>query len=230
MRIWSNMKISCRISIFACLTFVMLTSCWKWKQTPIGTAVNLATLKGYYTGTADTGSQLSFSIAGHDNKGNAWHGTFKLVSEGTKSYEGKNVNRSSEIISVKTDSTGNAISTTTTNYFLATDSSFYKSVKSTGVTGTPANKQILPDIIHVGKSGTFLEINYSDKTKETIIWKLVGGINGNSKLLIASVTMHGSNLLYSENKTFHLDAAGNPKEVDIEILLKDKTISMAGSL
>jgi len=179
--------------------------------TPAGTAVSLTTFKGFFTGTAAAGSQISFALAGTDTAGNAYSGSITLVSDGPTTFENNSVTKCRSIATLTRTATGVTATNTNTQYFLAANGNFYKSLNSSGETSVPGTQTPIPDTAHVGDANNLWSETSSDGTSESITWKLEAEFNGNSKLTFSSTVKDSSNVTtVLEDDTFYLDSTGNP--------------------
>jgi hypothetical protein len=198
--------------------------------TPAGTAVSFATFKGFIIGTAAAGSQVSFNLTGSDSQGSAWTGSLAVVSDGASTFEAQNVTNSRVLTTLTRTATGVTASGIETLYFLTANGNLYKQVSSSGTTGVPAAQTQLPAIGHVGESASLWTLSESDGSTETLAWRLDPDVNGNSKLVLSSVTRDGSNAVTTvEDNTFFLDASGNPFRFSVTVTTGGVTVSLAGN-
>ena len=198
--------------------------------TPAGTTVSLTPLKSQLMGTAATGSQMTFNLTGSDSQKNAWSGTFTMVSDGPKSFEGQNVTSSRVTNTLTHTATGISASETVTFYFLTSNGSLYKEVSASGLTGTPVTQTQLPDTCKVGDTGAMWTTTQSDGTTETVTWRIDPDVNGDSRLVLTSVDKDSTNaVLSTEVDTFYLDANGNPTKYSVTVTDSGVTLTMTGS-
>ncbi len=198
--------------------------------TPTGTTVNLTTFKGFLTGTAAAGSQMSFTLTGSDTSGNAYSGSFALASDGTTTFEGQSTTKSRVIITLTKTSTGASATGTFTEYFLATNGNLYKQIDSSGVTGVPSVQTPIADNVHVGDLGNLWNVTNSDGTSESCTWKLDADFNNNSKLILSFVTKNSFNVLTElEEDTFYLNSNGTPYKYAVTFTSNGQTLSMSGN-
>ena len=208
--------------------------------TSAGTAVNMVPFKSLYLGTGAAGSQASYVLYGSDNSGNAYTGTFTIVSNGAITFEGQNVTDSQVVVTIKKTSTGNSVTDLFHQYYQTSNNQLYKTTESTGITGVPiafsnGSGIVLStpsDTSHVGDSGSFPDIQYSDGTIDSATWQLVSGINGNSILNITTLTTTATapnTIASTEIDTFYLDSAGNPYKYSMTSTQNGTTLSLSGN-
>jgi hypothetical protein len=198
--------------------------------TPVGTAVDLRIVKGFYSGTAAPGSQASFNISGSDSTGQAWTGSLSMVSDGPTTFEGNNVNKRRFLTTLTRTVDGSSASSITTEYYLASNNNFYKSVSSSGVTEVPITQTQLPDNARVGDFGNLRTLRGSNNITHSGTWKLEGDYNGNSKITFSHMNQDSSNVITSlEDDTFYLDTTGNPYKYTVTLITNSIHLTMSGN-
>jgi len=197
--------------------------------TPTGTEVSLTTFNGFFTGTAATGSQMSFTITGSDTLGWAYSGSIAFVSDGITTFEGQTVTQVRIISTLTRTATGASSTGFVTEYFLVSDGNLYKQVNSLGETGVPSSQTPLADSARVGDFGNLWNITNSDGTSDTCTWKLDADFNNNSKLIISFVSKNLSDVVIRlEENTFYLDGTGNPYKYAVKITSNGQSLRMSG--
>lgn len=171
--------------------------------------VNLKILKGFVYGTAPAGSQMSFNLTGSDTLGNVWNGSWSVVSDGTTIFENKNVTKTTAIFAFTSPSVRTS---TSSDYYLASNGAFYKSVDSEGIFSVPSTQNSpIPDNANVGDSGSLGEETSSDGTSSSSTWKLENDLNGNYKFIVSTVNKNAYNVVEGQSEvTLYLDSNGNP--------------------
>lgn len=198
--------------------------------TPAGTAVSLTTFKSFFMGTAPAGSQISFNLTGKDSLGNTFNGSFAVVSDNASTFETQNVTNSRVLVTLTNTATGVSASGIETLYFLTSNGNLYKQVSSFGITGVPTAQIQLPDTGHVGDTANLWTLSESDGSTETLTWRLDPDVNGNSRLVLSSVTRDSSNAVTDvEDNTFFLDAGGNPFRFSVTVMTGGITLNLAGN-
>ncbi|MDD2736525.1 MAG: hypothetical protein PHF56_21545 [Desulfuromonadaceae bacterium] len=196
--------------------------------TPTGTVVDLTAFKNLQQGIAAADSQLQFSLAGSDNQGAEYSGTYTLISDGTVSFEGDNRRKSRQIFTTQRGSDA-PVTSVTTRYFDDPTGAFYKAVSDAGVVSTPAGTNLataaIPASAKVGDFGTIRSVFNSDGTSYTFSWSLNADVDGASKLDI-SFFRTGTDTISGgiEVTTIYLDANGKP--IKIELFLRTDTMRM----
>lgn len=219
--------------VLATLILLMMTSCGgggggSSDGTNETSEVNLKIVKGFMYGTATAGSQMSFTLTGSDTLGNAWNCSMTIVSDGTTTFENNNVTKCRMIVTFASP----AVSTTTSaDYYLASNGVFYKTVVSTGETWIPSTQNSpIPDNAKVGDSGSLSDLTSNDGTRRTSTWKLEDASNGNYKFVVSSVDKNASSVIDSrEYDTYYIDSTGNAYKFSVTIELSDRTITMTGN-
>lgn len=198
--------------------------------TPVGTAVNLTTVKGFYDGTATPGSIAVFNISGSDTTGQAWTGSLSIVSDGPTTFESNNVNQLRSLITLTRTADRFSVSSVTTEYFLISNGNFYKSVSSSGVTAVPSMQTPLPANARVGDFGNLRTVTTSANTTTSSIWKLEADYNGNSKITFSSTIVDSGNVIKAlEDDTFYLDSIGYPYKISINVISNSVQLTMSGN-
>ena len=195
-----------------------------------GTAVNISFFKDIYTGTAATGSELSFSsLKGSDSEGKSWTGSLAIISDGATTFESQNVTKS-RMITILTKEGSASATGITSRYFLASDGSFYKSLSSLGITYLPIIEGSIPDVVHVGDFGDFGTNSRSGGGTEINTWRLDAEYDGNSKLVLSSMTKNASDVVISlEDNTLYLDATGIPYRYETTVTTNGITLTLSGN-
>jgi len=196
--------------------------------TPAGVAVNIATFKSIYHGTATTGSQASFSLNGSDLQGNAWTGSYSVTSDGATTFETQNVTASHCLLNIqKTNYSPTTL--LTTRYYLSPDEVTYKTIDYSGRILVTIAEVPLPDIPRVGEGGACTTSN-SDSTTSTITWKLDPDVNGNSILSFITVTKAADNsIVAEESDSFYLDPSGNAFKMTVTVITSGTTVTLSGN-
>lgn len=198
--------------------------------TPAGTAVSMTTFKGFFSGTAAAGSQISFTLTGSDTTGSAWTGSLTMVSDGPTTFENNSVTKSRSTATLTRTSTGTTATNTDTHYFMTANGDFYKSVNTAGETSVPSAQTHIPDNAHVGDDSSLWSVTKSDGTSETVTWKLEADFDGKSKLTLSSTTKDAANVtIAQEDDTFYLDSNGNPFKYAAKITANGITINLSGN-
>ena len=196
--------------------------------TPTGTSVNLTPFKNVFLGTS-AGAQYSFpALFGTDSQGRSWSGSFTVIADGATTFEAQNVTKQRSLVTLQIAG-GVPVSGITTNYFLVSDGSAYKSISSTGVTSTPISQTPLPTVVKVGDFGVLGTTSGSDGTTSTTTWSLSGEFNGSSILAMSSITKTGSTVTATEVDSFFLDSAGVPTKIVVSVTAGGVTVSLSGS-
>ena len=196
-------------------------------STPIGITVSMATLDGVFMGTA-TGTSFNFpSLVGSDLQGHAWSGSLKETAYGVINFEGQNVTRCDSLISLQM--AGGASATgSSSQYFLTSNGSFYKVVDSDGTVYVPTSQNQLPNSAKVGETGIIGTFSGSDGSTVAMNWTLNAGFNGDSYLVISSVTKQGTTTTSTETDTYQLNAAGAPIALSISVTTAGTTVTLSG--
>lgn len=196
--------------------------------TPAGVAVNIATFKSIYHGTATTGSQASFSLAGSDLQGNAWTGSYTVTSDGATTFETQNVTASHCLLNIQ-KTNYSPTNLLTTRYYLSPGEATYKTIDYSGRILVTIAEVPLPDIPRVGEEGTGTTSN-SDGTTSTITWELDPDVNGNSILSFITVTKAADNsIVAEESDSFYLDPSGNAFKMIVIVTTSGTTVTLSGN-
>lgn len=195
-----------------------------------GTAVNISSFKDIYTGTAATGSGLSFSsLKGSDSEGKSWTGSLAIISDGSTTFESQDVTKSRTMVTLAREGSA-SVNGITSRYFLASDGSFYKSISSLGITCLPIIQGSIPDVVHVGDFGDLGTSSCSDGDTKIDTWRLDAEYDGNSKLVLSTMTKNASDVVISlEDDTFYLDATGNPYRHEATVTSDGITLTLSGN-
>ncbi|MFZ4439419.1 MAG: hypothetical protein ACOYOS_13400 [Syntrophales bacterium] len=203
--------------------------------TPIGTAVSLATIKGFFMGTAPAGSQMSFELTGSDTAGNTFSETLSFASDGPTTFEGNNVTKCRVLDTLRSTADGSSITDITTRYYLTSDGYLYKMVSSSGETAVPTAQTLLPDIAHVGDFGNRWNLTIPSTgaftfSYQSSTWKLEADINGKSKFKFSSTTTTAGGVIQAlSDTTYYLDSAGNPYKVSSTLITNKIHLTMSGN-
>lgn len=197
--------------------------------TRMETPVNVTSINSIYSGTAQTGTEASFSLTGSDLQGNSWTGTYNLISDGTTTFEGQNVTSSRSVLTLQKLG-GAPSSQVTTRYFQSVGlyKILYKIVDSFGRLISLWGWVPLPDVPFVGEGGTSAA-SVSDGTTALIGWKLDPDVNGNSKLTFSTVTKTSENSIVSQgDDSFYIDSLGNVYKMTVVVTTGGTTVTLAG--
>ena len=191
--------------------------------------VNLKIFKGFWYGTAASGSQMSYNLTGSDTLGNNWNVYETIVSDGTTIFEDNNVTKRRSILSVTSPT---VLTSTSTDYYLASNGAFLKTVRSSGIISLPSKQNShIPDYANVGDSGKLPDVIDSDGTSRSSTWKLEHDSNGNYIFVVSSVHKNASNVIEGqEDDSFYLDFFGNPYKYSVTLKYSDRTITMSGNI
>ncbi len=208
--------------------------------TPTGTPVSLAKFKGYFMGYTTAGHPpMSFNLTGTDTQGGAWSGTYTLVSDGpTTTFENQNVTKSSTQM-VSNAPASNIFSNISSNisknisdnkYFIKSNGNLYKITNSLGISYIPTNYTMPSSPKNVGDFGNLAALSGSDGSTLNIAWELSPEFNGNSLMIISTITRDIFNIIkFNEVDTFYLDRGGNPYKLAITVTTGGVTVTMTGN-
>ncbi|HJV64915.1 MAG TPA: hypothetical protein VJ550_04205 [Geomonas sp.] len=196
------------------------------ERTPEGTAVCMALFKKIYHGIA-AGDAFRFPvITGCDQLGRAWSGSYAIIADGPRLFEGRQLTRAREVITLKATG-GIAAISISTKYFDPEDSGVYKILFNSGVSYLPIHQCSLPSSPRVGDSGTLGSFQGSDGTVVTVNWALKGGLHGCSVLEVSSVVSGGGEPS-CEIDSYRLDPTGIPATITLRATSLDTTVTLSG--
>jgi hypothetical protein len=135
----------------------------------------------------------SFTLTGSDNAGGTWTGSWLMRGDGQTVFEGKNVTKITQQISMKlTGATGSATSSSNVTSYYNADQSLYKAIYSGAASGyaIQTNNFVPPLIFKIGDAFTGPAMtSYINGVTEyqTSTYQINDGGNGNAKV---SSTIH----------------------------------------
>jgi hypothetical protein len=97
-RRYVGMKVITRLLSLLVSTGLLLVGCGGGSgatatQTSAGTTVSMVSVKSIFSGTAAAGTQAAFTLSGTYLQGNAYTGSFSVISDGATTFENQNVSK-----------------------------------------------------------------------------------------------------------------------------------------
>ncbi|HJV34282.1 hypothetical protein [Geomonas sp.] len=194
--------------------------------TPEGTAVCMALFKKVYLGLT-MGESFRFPvIVGSDQQGRAWTGSYSIIADGPRLFEGRQLTRAREVMTLKANG-GIPVISISTKYFEPDDSGVYKILFNSGVSYNPVSQCTLPSSPRVGDRGTLGTFQGSDGSTVTVSWALKGALHGHSVLEVSS-EVTGDTETSREVDSYLLDPTGVPATITLRATSMDTTVTLSG--
>jgi hypothetical protein len=194
--------------------------------TPEGTPVNLQQFRSVYLGLS-AGRGFKFPIiAGSDLAGQSWFGSYAILADGPRKFEGVSLASSREVVTLQSTG-GIPVISISTKYFHPGEGLIYKIVFNTGTSYLPLSQSPIPAEPRVGDAGLLGVFAGSDATTVTVTWGLSAGCNGSSLLEIV-YSVSGEQESANEVDRFLLDATGKPVSVALSASTMGTTVTLSG--
>lgn len=195
-------------------------------STAAGTAVTLTPFNKIFHGVT-AGEALKFPLlVGADLEGQTWSGSYSMIADGTRTFQGRNLTRSREVITLQVAGGIPTISIST-KYFEVADAGIYQIVFNTGVSYLPVAQSPLPDVAKIGDSGSLGTFAGSDTSTVTVTWELKPAFSGLATLEISSV-VHAGAMEATEIDSYLLDSTGIPTTVTLSATTMGTTVTLSG--
>ena len=130
----------------------------------------------------------TFTLTGSDTSGGSWSGSVQTRGDGSTVFEGQNVSKVSQIVTLSLAGSSTASSTVAIASYYKSDGLLYKAVYSGSTSGTAlqTNSAILPATFKVGDfaSGPSLSLNLNGTTDSvTTTYQVFDAGNGNARVV-----------------------------------------------
>lgn len=146
-------------------------------------------------------SERTFTLTGSDTSGGSWTGSVQMRGDGPTVFEGQNVTKVSQVVTLTLAGASTASSTVASYY--KPDGLLYKTIYSGSVSGTAiqTNTATMPVTFKVGDfaSGPSLSLNLNGSTDSVATtYQVFDGGNGNARV-VSTLTYQVANFLQQRN-------------------------------
>ena len=182
----------------------------------------------YDDGQFDPGYQLSFSLTGSDSTGGSWTGTVLIETKSQVQVSGQTVVPMETYVSLTETSssyTADGIGTTYTN----PNTLITVLMEVNGVTYTPTDTSVMPELAEIGDSGALPAFSGSDGSTITGTWRLEdagGGLADLVQQTFQQASPPGGPLDYNTTVRIRIDETGNPSRYSEEIYYPSSGVSV----
>lgn len=173
----------------------------------------------------------TFTLTGSDTSGGSWSGSVQMRGDGSTVFEGQNVSKVSQVVTL-TLAGGSTASSTVASYYKS-DGLLYKSVYSGSVSGTAVqtNSATMPATFKVGDfaSGPSLSLNLNGTTDSvTTTYQVFDAGNGNARV-VSTMTYQVAN--YSATTEYIVSPSGDALSLKMILYYPslNKTVTLNGT-
>lgn len=170
----------------------------------------------------------SFTLTGSDTSGGSWTGSMQMRGDGPTVFEGQNVSKMSQSVTLRL--VGGSSATSTIASYYKPDGLLYKTIYSGSVSGTAiqTNSATLPAVFKVGDflSGPSISLNLNGTSDSvTTTYQVFDAGNGNAKV---ACTLTYSVANYSGTSEYTITPSGDI--LSIKMILNYPSLNRTATL